>query len=195
MTQYNCDCHRCTQKYCRIDGDEVHYWCRPAVDRQSNLIVDGSSAEDYAISCPLYTLDPIIPTIYPHALPLYGGGDKIPYQAPKPGEYVGTVGRELIFREITERVGQMIIIDCSTQSHKWYQAARVEKISDSPDGKRLVLYTGKRQRGSIAERYLRRDAMHRTKIYLPYHEPENWKEPEPALYEPHQITFFDILED
>ena len=72
-----------------------------------------------------------------------------------PGTWVETHGRELSFDEITRRVGQMIVIDKSTENHKWFLAVLVEKIlTDYETGnRRLIYYDGKKQRGLVDERY------------------------------------------
>jgi hypothetical protein len=72
-----------------------------------------------------------------------------------PGAWVEAHGRELSFDEITGRVGQIIIMDKSTENHKWFQVVRVEKIfTDYETGqRRLIYYDGGRQRGLVDERY------------------------------------------
>lgn len=53
------------------------------------------------------------------------------------------LGEELTFDEIAERVGSLIIMDKSTESHKWYQVVHVEWIEQTADGRRLVYCAGK----------------------------------------------------
>ena len=72
-----------------------------------------------------------------------------------PGTWVTEYGPELTFGEITRRVGQSIIMDMSTESHAWYKAALVERIVETPEGRRLIYYDGKRQRGSMNEMYIK----------------------------------------
>ena len=58
----------------------------------------------------------------------------------KPGTYVKTHGRQLSFDEITQRVGQVIIYDRSTESHNWFEAVRVERIYTCPEtGERRLI--------------------------------------------------------
>ena len=73
----------------------------------------------------------------------------------KPGTYVKTHGRRLSFDEITRRVGQIIIMDKSTQSHEWFEAVRVERIYTYPETgeRRLIYFDGGKQRGLVDERY------------------------------------------
>lgn len=77
----------------------------------------------------------------------------------KPGTYVKTHGRQLNFDEITQRVGQIIIYDHSTESHEWFMAVRVEKIYIYPEtgDRRLIYFDGTKQRGLVDERYFRPD--------------------------------------
>lgn len=72
-----------------------------------------------------------------------------------PGTWVETHGREMTFDEVTKRVGQMIIMDMSTESHEWFKAVLVEKIiTDFETGqRRLIYYDGGRQRGLVDERW------------------------------------------
>lgn len=72
-----------------------------------------------------------------------------------PGTWVETHGRELTFDEITKRVGQIIIMDESTESHKWFKAVRVERIYTYPESgdRRLIYFDGGRERGLVDERY------------------------------------------
>lgn len=62
------------------------------------------------------------------------------------------LGDELTFDDITNMVGELIIMDMSTESHEWYKVERVEAIIDSSDGKRhLRTYDGSKQRGTVNE--------------------------------------------
>ena len=72
-----------------------------------------------------------------------------------PGTWVESHGRELTFEEITKCVGKIIIMDNSTESHKWFKAVRVEKIYIYPEtGKRrLIYFDGTKQRGMVDEMY------------------------------------------
>lgn len=72
-----------------------------------------------------------------------------------PGTWVKTHGRELTFDEVAKRVGQIIIMDKSTESMKSFKAVLVEKIiTDFETGqRRLIYYDGGRQRGLVDERW------------------------------------------
>lgn len=72
-----------------------------------------------------------------------------------PGTWVESPGRELSFDEITQRVGQIILMDKSTENHKWFQAVRVEKIYTYPETgeRRLIYFDGTKSRGLVDERY------------------------------------------
>ena len=74
----------------------------------------------------------------------------------KPGDWVeeDLLGDRLTFEEITQEVGNLIIIDKSTQSHAWYKVVLVEKIiTHGNDTRSLYYYDGVKQRGMIGEQY------------------------------------------
>lgn len=74
----------------------------------------------------------------------------------KAGEYIDKqyIGRQITFDEITQRVGQLIVLDRSTQNHEWFMVALVEQIAIvEGNQRRLVYYDGKKQRGLINEMY------------------------------------------
>ena len=78
------------------------------------------------------------------------------YGIPIPGTWAeeDMLGDELTFDEITNMVGEIIIIDQSTESRAWYKAARVERIAIDENGdRRLVYFDGTKQRGIISEMY------------------------------------------
>lgn len=72
-----------------------------------------------------------------------------------PGTWVENHGRELSFEEITKRVGQIIVMDKSTENHDWFQVVRVERIYTYPEtgARRLIYFDGGRERGLVDERY------------------------------------------
>ena len=74
-----------------------------------------------------------------------------------PGTYVTEHGKRLTFRDIENRIGKTIIIDVSTESHRWLQAALVERIIDHEGTRRLIYYHGKKQRGLVNAYYFRPD--------------------------------------
>lgn len=74
----------------------------------------------------------------------------------KPGEYIDKyyLGRQITFDEITENIGNLIVLDKSTSSHEWYMVALVEKIVIVEGAqRRLVYYDGHQQRGLVNEMY------------------------------------------
>ena len=71
----------------------------------------------------------------------------------EPGQWVTEHGRELSFEEVTHRVGELIVMDKSTESHRWYQIVRVERIVEAEGTRRLVYFDGKKQRGLVGEIY------------------------------------------
>ena len=75
---------------------------------------------------------------------------------PMPGSLVeeNILGDELTFDEIAEMVGEIIILDRSTESRNWYKAVKVEDVFVSNDDHRhLRYYDGAKQRGIIDEMY------------------------------------------
>lgn len=77
----------------------------------------------------------------------------------KPGEWVdkSELGKEISFDEITNIVGQLIIIDLSTVSHEWFKVVQIEKIVMNNNQRRLVYYDGTKQRGLIYEYWFKVD--------------------------------------
>lgn len=74
----------------------------------------------------------------------------------KPGDWVekNVVGKQLTFDEITQEVGNLIVMDKSTSSHEWYKVVLVEKIvMVERSQRRLVYYDGTKQRGLVNEMY------------------------------------------
>lgn len=68
------------------------------------------------------------------------------------------LGDELTFDDITNMVGELIVMDMSTESHEWYKVERVEAIIDGSDGKRhLKTYDGSKQRGTVNEIFFDKD--------------------------------------
>ena len=71
----------------------------------------------------------------------------------EPGTWLQNHGRQLTFDEIAARIGRLIVMDMSTQSHEWFKAVLVEKIIPYEGKRRLIYYDGKRQRGLVCESY------------------------------------------
>lgn len=75
----------------------------------------------------------------------------------EPGDWIETenVGEQLIFDEITQMIGQLIVMDKSTASHAWYKVVMVEQIVmvENNTMRRLVYYDGVKQRGLVNEMY------------------------------------------
>ena len=80
-----------------------------------------------------------------------------------PGEIVETHGRELTFQEAYGRVGEMLILDVSTQNHEWFKAVFIEESKDIPDiyndcgnllqhgYRRIIAFDGARQRCLLSD--------------------------------------------
>lgn len=75
----------------------------------------------------------------------------------KPGDWIetGNVGEQLTFDEITQMIGQLIVMDMSTESHAWYKIVMAEQIVmvENNTMRRLVYYDGVKQRGLVNEMY------------------------------------------
>lgn len=77
-----------------------------------------------------------------------------------PGDWVekNVLGKQLTFDEIAQEIGNLIIMDKSTESHEWYKVVRVEEIAIVDDffhdrQRRLVYYDGVKQRGMVCEMF------------------------------------------
>lgn len=63
---------------------------------------------------------------------------------PTAGEIVESHGRRLSFDEAAARIGEIIILNVSTESHGWFRAVLVLKAVVTPDGeRRLICERGK----------------------------------------------------
>ena len=75
----------------------------------------------------------------------------------KPGDWIEAenVGEQLTFDEITRMVGQLMVMDKSTESRAWYKVVMVERIVmvENNTQRRLVYYDGVKQRGMVNEMY------------------------------------------
>lgn len=85
-----------------------------------------------------------------------------------PGDWIEKdfVGKELSFDEITNRIGELIVIDQSTQSTEWYNIVLIERIIIRNNlQRRLVYYDGCKQRGLIDERWFDKNIISPAKAY------------------------------
>ena len=59
VSRYLCNCQKCTNKYYRQNADgTTDEWCRPTVDGESPLIVEGDCGKNFVIRCESYTTAP-----------------------------------------------------------------------------------------------------------------------------------------
>lgn len=76
-----------------------------------------------------------------------------------PGDWVEQHGRELTFREAAERIGELLVKDCSTESRQSFKIVRIEKCITYMDGStlihRIIAYDGHRQRSLLNHRYFK----------------------------------------
>ena len=74
----------------------------------------------------------------------------------KPGNWIEAecLGKQLTFEEITGLIGNLVVMDMSTESHAWYKVIMVEKIYICENGeRRLIYFDGQKQRGLVKEMY------------------------------------------
>ena len=91
-----------------------------------------------------------------------------PQKTYKPGDWVekDVLGKNLTFDEITQMIGEMIIMDKSTSSHEWYKVVLVEKIVIvEGNQRRLVYYDGCKQRGLVNEMYFNENINYPARAY------------------------------
>ena len=58
---------------------------------------------------------------------------------PAAGEIVESHGRRLSFDDAAARIGEIVILNISTESHEWFRAIRVLKMVITPDGERRIV--------------------------------------------------------
>ena len=58
---------------------------------------------------------------------------------PTAGEIVESHGRRLSFDEAAARIGEIVILNISTENHEWFRAVRVLKAVVTPDGERRLI--------------------------------------------------------
>ena len=91
-----------------------------------------------------------------------------PQKSFKPGDWVekDVLGKKLTFDEITQEIGNLIVMDKSTSSHEWYKVVLVEKIVIvEGNQRRLVYYDGCRQRGLVNEMYFNESIHYPARAY------------------------------
>ena len=91
-----------------------------------------------------------------------------PQKTYKPGDWVekDVLGKKLTFDEITQMIGEMIVMDKSTSSNEWYKVVLVEKIAIvEGNQRRLVYYDGCKQRGLVNEMYFNENINYPARAY------------------------------
>ena len=68
------------------------------------------------------------------------------------GAYIEEHGRRLAWDEL--QVGMTVIYDCSTESHEWLMVTTVQKIVQTPDGLRVILNGGRKNKPLINRRHI-----------------------------------------
>lgn len=77
--------------------------------------------------------------------------DWMPSLQPEPevGEYMDRTGANICHIMRPNYIGKKVLIDVSTQSHKWYLCGILERYFERDGHMRSVVYTGKKQRSLI----------------------------------------------
>ena len=70
----------------------------------------------------------------------------------KPGDYVKTHGASISHIMRPNYVGQLVVVDKSTQSHPWFVVGILEAYIPYEDTYRSIVYIGKKQRQLITHR-------------------------------------------
>ena len=65
---------------------------------------------------------------------------------PQPGEYVNRHGMVICHIMRPSYIGKTVVYDCSTQSHTWYRAGRLEAYIQNGRVMRSIIYVGTKQR-------------------------------------------------
>ena len=72
---------------------------------------------------------------------------------PAAGEIVERHGRRLTFAEAAARIGEIIILNISTENHEWFRAVRVLRAVTTPDGERRLICERDKGLCYLGERY------------------------------------------
>lgn len=91
---------------------------------------------------------------------------------PAPGTWVEAHGELLSFDDLTHMIGDIVIKDCSTESHAWYKAVRVVSIIHTFDGDRRLVFSDRPTKrrgdyGSVSAQFFAPTCRHPVKFYLP----------------------------
>lgn len=83
--------------------------------------------EHFALVCGRNAARSVAQALKSAGLVQYIRGDDVPAEM---------LGRELPFEELAEHIGEILALDISTESHKWYRAETIYKITDD----RILFY-------------------------------------------------------
>lgn len=72
-----------------------------------------------------------------------------------PGDYVEEVGDPLTFGEMYSMIGQLAILDVSTESHEWYKIVMITCISVGNNERRVVFHSGSGTLGNLLDIHFR----------------------------------------
>lgn len=74
---------------------------------------------------------------------------------PTPGEIVERHGRRLTFAEAAAKIGEIVILNISTENHEWFRAVRVLRTVTTPDGEQRIICERDKGLCYLGERYFR----------------------------------------
>ena len=100
-------------------------------------------------------------------------------QIPEIGSYTERHGRKLSFDEVAARLGEIVILNVSTESHEWLQAIMPVRVTRLIDERRLVCDRGRGhcflgEKSFIRKHEYRGKCLpeYHTELYAPYSEEE-----------------------
>lgn len=70
----------------------------------------------------------------------------MPTVEPEIGQYVKSTGAAICHIMRSNYIGQKVVYDCSTQSHRWYRVGILEKYISHEGHMRSIIFVGERQR-------------------------------------------------
>ena len=71
---------------------------------------------------------------------------------PAVGEWVTEPGAAICHKMRPSYIGKKVLIDCSTESHKWFRVGILEDYIPYEGSWRSIIFTGKKQRSLVTHR-------------------------------------------
>lgn len=86
----------------------------------------------------------------------------IPYA---PGDYVEQVGKPLKYDDLYHLIGEMVVVDVSTESHTWYRVALITGLTEGGDERRVIFSYAESSLNSIQDvHFMNKPLMYSLKI-------------------------------